>query len=137
MICLFEMEGRHNDFKAGFSGWTADTIIRNIPSTVENILKTEKIPTEKIELIKAELAFLPHDQDLNNSSILKDILTELKDFIIPLFKRKSNYDIIGKFYEEFLRYAGVANVKKGIVLTPRHITTLFTDLIDIRINDVF
>lgn len=137
MICLFEMEGRHNDFKAGFSGWTADTIIRNIPSTVENILKAEKIPTEKIELIKAELAFLPHDQSLIYSSVLKDILTELKDFIIPLFKRKSNYDIIGKFYEEFLRYAGVANVKKGIVLTPRHITTLFTDLIDIRINDVF
>ena len=95
------------------------------------------MPVEKIELIKAELAFLPHDRDLNNSLILTDILKELRDFIIPLFKRKSNYDIIGKFYEEFLRYAGVANVKKGIVLTPRHITTLFTELIELKTNDVF
>jgi len=136
MICLFEIDGRHNDFKAGFINWTADTIINNIPTTVEKTLKTEKVPIEKIELIKAELAFLPHDQDLNNSTILKDILKELRDFIIPLFKRKTNYDIIGKFYEEFLRYAGVANVKKGIVLTPRHITTLFTELIDLKTNDV-
>ena len=137
MICLFEVEGRPNDFKAGFISWTADTIISNIPSTMEKILKAEEISSEKIELIKAELAFLPHDQDLSNSTILCDILKELKDFIIPLFKRKSNYDIIGKFYEEFLRYAGVANVKKGIVLTPRHITSLFTDLIDIKTNDIF
>jgi len=58
--------------------------------------------------------------------------------LFPLFggRGKNNYDIIGKFYEEFLRYAGVANVKKGIVLTPHHITALFTDLVDIRTNDV-
>ncbi|MCL1808446.1 MAG: SAM-dependent methyltransferase [Clostridiales bacterium] len=136
MICLFEGKGQRNDFKADFVNWAADTIISNIPSTVEKNLKTENVPIEKIALIKAELAFLPHDQDLNNSPILQDILMELRDFVIPLFKRKSNYDIIGKFYEEFLRYAGVANVKKGIVLTPRHITSLFTELIELKTNDV-
>ncbi len=137
MICLFDVKGIQNDFKTGYNGWSATTIIQNIPSTVNNILASEKIPTDKIELIKSELGFLSHDQDLNSSDILKDILNELRDFIIPLFTRKSNYDIIGKFYEEFLRYAGVANVKKGIVLTPRHITTLFTELVDIKVNDVF
>ena len=48
----------------------------------------------KGDLIKAELAFLAHDQDLLSSDILKDILNELRDNVIPLFKRKSNYDII-------------------------------------------
>ena len=137
MICLFDVKSIQNDFKTGYNSWSATTIIQNIPLTVNNILTTEKIPSDKIELIKTELGFLAHDQDLNSTSVLKDILNELRDFIIPLFNRKSSYDIIGKFYEEFLRYAGVANVKKGIVLTPRHITTLFTDLIDIRVNDVF
>ena len=33
---------------------------------------------------------------------IKDILDELKSNVIPLFERKTNYDIIGKFYEEFL-----------------------------------
>ena len=64
-------------------------------------------------------------------------MEELERNVVPLFNKKTNYDIIGKFYEEFLRYAGIANVKKGIVLTPHHITTLFTNLIDIKINDVF
>lgn len=136
MICLFDMKDKANDFKDYYNGWSADTIVTNIPTTLQKILTSEDIPTDKIDLIKAELAFLAHDQDLNTSDILKDILNELKDFIIPLFKRNSNYDIIGKFYEEFLRYAGVANVKKGIVLTPRHITALFTELIDMKFNDV-
>ena len=137
MICLFDLKGKQNDFKLGYNAWSSQTIVNNIPSTLQSILSSEDIPSDKIDLIKAELAFLAHDQDLLSSDILKDILNELRDNVIPLFKRKSNYDIIGKFYEEFLRYAGVANVKKGIVLTPRHITTLFTDLVDLRLNDVF
>ncbi|MBS4018939.1 MAG: N-6 DNA methylase [Dechloromonas sp.] len=136
MICLFEVDGFQNDFRNGYSAWSAPTIIKNIPPTVKQILARESIPTEKIEVINAGLTFMEHDQDLNNTNVLKDILNELRDSVIPLFKRKSNYDIIGKFYEEFLRYAGVANVKKGIVLTPRHITSLFVELIDLRVNDI-
>lgn len=137
MICLFEIKGVQNDFKNGYNSWSPETIVDNIPKTVKKVLSNEKLPEEKINVLLAELAFMEHDQDLNNHTILKDILNELSEVVIPLFERKSNYDIIGKFYEEFLKYAGVANVKKGIVLTPRHITTLFTELIDIKINDVF
>ncbi len=137
MICLFEVKGAQNDFKNGYNSWAPETIVNNIPKTVKKVLSGEKLPEEKINVLLAELAFMEHDQDLNSQSILKDILNELSDVVIPLFDRKSNYDIIGKFYEEFLKYAGVANVKKGIVLTPRHIGALFTELIDIKINDVF
>lgn len=137
MICLFEVDDISNDFKNNYNSWTlCSTIVTNIPTTVKTILLSEEIPDKKINILLAELEFIKYDQDLNNTSILKDILNELRDTVIPLFKRKSNYDIIGKFYEDFLRYAGVANVKKGIVLTPHHITTLFTELIDIKVNDV-
>ncbi|MCI8306999.1 MAG: N-6 DNA methylase [Lachnospiraceae bacterium] len=137
MICLFEIKGTQNDFKNGYNSWSPETIVNNIPKTIKKVLSIEKLPEEKINVLLAELAFMEHEQDLNNLTILKDILNELSDTVIPFFERKSNYDIIGKFYEEFLKYAGVANVKKGIVLTPRHIATLFTELIDIKINDVF
>lgn len=138
MICLFEVDGMHNDFKDGYNSWSSDMIVSNIQKTVEKILKKENIPKEKIDVLIEELSFLEFEQDLNNNelNILRNILDELKKNIIPLFKKKSNYDIIGKFYEEFLRYAGISNVKKGIVLTPQHVTTLFTDLVDIKYNDV-
>jgi hypothetical protein len=136
MICLYDRDNIPNDFKNSYANWEIINIIRNIPTTIEDILSNEGIDNEKINVLVNELAFIKTDNDLNASNILKDILKELEDNVIPLFNKKTNYDIIGKFYEEFLRYAGVANVKKGIVLTPSHITKLFTELIDIKTNDV-
>ena len=136
MICLYDKNNVANDFKKSYSNWSIMNIIRNIPTTISDILSNEGIDTQKINVLTNELAFIKTDNDLNSSEILKEILRELEDNVIPLFNKKTNYDIIGKFYEEFLRYAGVANVKKGIVLTPSHITTLFTELIDFKTNDV-
>ncbi|HEX2786285.1 MAG TPA: N-6 DNA methylase [Ignavibacteria bacterium] len=136
MICLYEKDDFPNDFKKSYGGWNPKTIITNIPTTIKEILQNEGIDNEKIEVLINELSFIKTDNDLISSEILNEILKELEDNVIPLFNKKTNYDIIGKFYEEFLRYAGVTNVKKGIVLTPNHITRLFTDLIDIKTNDV-
>lgn len=136
MICLYDKDNVANDFKRSYSTWTIKNIIRNIPTTVADILSGEGIDDEKIKVLINELAFITTDNDLNDSTVLQEILKELEDNVIPLFNKKTNYDIIGKFYEEFLRYAGISNVKKGIILTPNHITRLFTELIDIKTNDV-
>ena len=138
MICLYPTKGLCNDFKANYASWSARTIVNNIPLTVKEVLADEGIPRRKIDVIVNELAFIDTDNDLNNSEerLLIRILDELEHVVIPLFSKRSNFDIVGKFYEEFLRYAGVSNVKKGIVLTPRHITELFTELIDLKYNDV-
>ncbi len=135
MICLYPKDSGA-DFKNSYSSWSTQTIIRNIPTTISDILESEKIDKSKIEVLTNELTFIKTDNDLNSTNILKDILKELEEKVIPLFDKRTSYDIIGKFYEEFLRYAGITNVKKGIILTPNHITTLFTDLIDIKTNDV-
>lgn len=112
MICLYEKNNFHNDFKSNYLQWSVRNIIRNIPTTIEDILLNENIDINKINVLKNELAFINTDTDLNDTEILKEILTELEDNVIPLFNKQSSYDIIGKFYEEFLRYAGIANVKK-------------------------
>ncbi|MCK5460051.1 N-6 DNA methylase, partial [Candidatus Parcubacteria bacterium] len=135
MICLYPKESGA-DFKNSYSSWNTQTIIRNIPTTISDVLASEKIDKNKIEVLTNELTFIKTDNDLISTDILKDILKELEEKVIPLFEKKTSYDIIGKFYEEFLRYAGITNVKKGIVLTPNHITTLFTELIEIRTNDI-
>lgn len=143
MICLHKVkknkENFINDFPEHYRTYQPLTIISRVLETVKNVLKIEGVPVEKLQALTTELAFLTSDQTLSTTSILKDILIELETAVIPLFRNQfstnSNYDIIGKFYEEFLKYAGVSNVKKGIVLTPRHITSLFTKLIDLKDND--
>ncbi len=138
MICLHKGKC-NNDFPEHYKTYSPDTLVSNLLTTAVKILKKEGVPAEKLDVLETELAFLRTDTVLNNSDILKQILDELQTSVIPLFNNgfasTSNYDIIGKFYEEFLKYAGVSNVKKGIVLTPRHITTLFTELIDLKEND--
>lgn len=134
MICLYD-PNNDNDFKHSYASFNADTIADTIPLRVKKNLEKEYIPSEKIDVLVNELAFLKTDIHLRSTSTLKDILIELQQNVIPLFDKHSSYDIIGKFYEEFLRYAGITNVKKGIVLTPHHITELFTKLINLKTND--
>lgn len=138
MICLHTGKVPNN-FPEHYKTYSPDELITNILPTSLKILKAEGIPEEKLKVLETELAFLKTDTSLNSNNILKQILEELENNVMPLFKNNfsttSNYDIIGRFYEEFLKYAGVSNVKKGIVLTPRHITTLFTELIEIKDND--
>lgn len=136
MICLYEKDNFGNVFKNSYHNYNIINIIRNIPTTINDILINEDIDQSKIDILLNELAFIKTDKDLNDTQILKEILIELENNVIPLFNKQTSYDIIGKFYEEFLRYAGIANVKKGIVLTPNHITKLFTELIDIKTNDI-
>lgn len=133
MICLYD-NGSY--FKNHYQNMDTQTIINNIPATVNEILRVEGIDINKIEILNNQLSFINTDKDLTTTSILKDTLQELENNVLPLFSTQTTYDIIGKFYEEFLRYAGIANVKKGIVLTPNHITTLFTELIDLKTDDV-
>ena len=47
---------------------------------------------------------------------------------------QTDTDFLGMFYEAFLRY-GYDNNALGIVFTPRHITRLCVDLIDVKPND--
>jgi type I restriction-modification system DNA methylase subunit len=48
---------------------------------------------------------------------------------------KSGKDILGKFYEAFLKYGNGAK-ELGIVLTPRHITRFAAEVLDIQANDL-
>ena len=68
-------------------------------------------------------------------SPLRYFAKKLEDKVIHHFKQNTNYDILGNFYGEFVKYGGSDGNGLGIVLTPNHITTLMTELINILPND--
>lgn len=45
-------------------------------------------------------------------------------------------DYLGRFYGEFMSYSGGDGQNLGIVLTPKHITELFCDLLDLKPTDI-
>lgn len=48
---------------------------------------------------------------------------------------KSSEDYLGRFYGEFMSYSGGDGQSLGIILTPKHITELFSDLVDLKPTD--
>lgn len=69
-------------------------------------------------------------------STAKYFISYLQKFVFPLIKHSNiGYDVLGRFYIEFIRYAQ-SQQKQGLVLTPPHITEFFCDLAELRLTDV-
>lgn len=140
LISLFESKNSRyrNNFRDQFEQYTPKQLMNQIGIVVPEILGEdgENLPKEKIDMIMSKFGALANERVLLESDTIKTILVKLRDDVIPLFETKHNYDIIGKFYQEFLRYAGIVDVQSGIVLTPEHVTELFTHLVDLKQNDI-
>jgi type I restriction enzyme M protein len=59
----------------------------------------------------------------------------LKENILEAIQKNTNEDILGRFYGEFVRYSGGDGQTLGVVLTPKHITEIFCDLIELTPED--
>ena len=66
---------------------------------------------------------------------VKNLIKEIEENVSPFLRNYKQYDVMGRFYNEFLRYAN-GDGGLGIVLTPRHITELFTDLAEVNKDSV-
>ena len=71
-----------------------------------------------------------------NESPLAHIIQEIDNEVRPFTQNHYDYDIIGNFYGEFIRYTGGDAQGLGIVLTPKHITEIFADLAKLNKNSV-
>jgi len=74
-----------------------------------------------------------HDQSVE---VAKEMIDYLHQNVYPLMDmEQSGFDVLGRFYTEFIRYAG-SEQSQGLVLTPAHITDLFCDLANVNSNDI-
>lgn len=82
--------------------------------------------TTKINEVDSTLGKTPlkHYTEFINNNIFKTIN-----------RVSSSEDYLGRFYGEFMSYSGGDGQTLGIVLTPRHITDLFCELVDIKPDD--
>lgn len=72
----------------------------------------------------------------NTLETAKYFFAYLNKNVLPLVEHSNiGYDVLGRFYVEFIRYAQ-SQQKQGLVLTPPHITELFCDLADLRLVDI-
>ncbi len=105
--------------------------VRNKESIVNEFNKILNEPIFKQERIKRG------KEERQTIQIVKeDFIDYLFKNVHPLIKMEdAGIDVLGKFYTEFIRYAG-SSQKQGLVLTPTHVTEFFADLANITSSTV-
>ncbi len=116
----------HSDF-----AMESDTVIEHINTNVGAASRNF------VDLKSDRRIFLARTLELSTEahglrSRVRDIVHQLERLNVRSIMR-SGVDFLGQFYETFLRYGQDAK-KLGIVFTPRHITRMCAELLDIQLG---
>lgn len=65
------------------------------------------------------------------AGIFKEIISRISENVWPYINIYHDFDVVGQFYGEFLKYTAGDKKALGIVLTPRHIAELFSLLANV------
>lgn len=124
-------------FKVSYSNYTIPYDLAN--ALVDNVitqLRNASIEPDKLENLKNQFSFIRTDTSLSNQDgVLKKFIDDIDRNINPFIRTHKYFDILGQLYIEFLRYAN-SDKGLGIVLTPPHITELFTELAQVNKNSI-
>ena len=126
------------------NGDKVDTDGNKIYSAIDKNLQRSKVsPTVKKDKLLTQFAVIKDTRILNEvnptlgKTPLKYYAEQIYDNIYKTIKyTKTAEDYLGRFYGEFMSYSGGDGQSLGIILTPKHITQLFCDLVDLKPDDI-
>lgn len=144
-VLLALREAEYKNFSLeDLTGDDINTDGEKIFSAIESNLKRSKVaPEVKRDKIISQFSIIKDTQVLNeiNETLKKTPLKHFAEFLYDKIYKSIKYsssseDYLGRFYGEFMSYSGGDGQTLGIVLTPKHITDLFCELVDIQANDI-
>ena len=100
---------------------------------VQPVVKKEKV-LNQFNIIKDRSILSTYNDNLAKTP-LKSFAEYIKNNILDAVLANTTEDVLGRFYGEFISYGGGDGQTLGVVLTPKHITELFSDLIDLKPTD--
>ena len=122
-------------------------LIQELINACERVLKSNDLDQHKTRVVIDEYSKFKNNVAFTNqksynrkkkkdepNTILRDFIIRIHQEILP-YINNSEFDVLGKFYTQFIRYAG-SDKKTGLVLTPTHITDFFCEAVDLGENDV-
>lgn len=137
-------------FINGYQSYTNNEnprLMKFIITGCKNVLEDKKLENDKIKVIIDEYSKYQNSKRFIHeyikdkktkkdkpNTVLRDLIKDINDHILP-YIQSDKFDVLGKFYTQFIRYAG-SDKKTGLVLTPSHITDFFCDLIPLTKNDI-
>ncbi len=141
LLALREIE--HGFSLNNLTGDTITTDGQKIYNQIENNLKRANVsPEVKRDKLLSQFSIIKDNTKINeiNSTLGKTPIKHFAEFLFNSIYQSirfssSSEDYLGRFYGEFMSYSGGDGQSLGIVLTPKHITELFCDLLDLKPDD--
>lgn len=124
-------------FKTSYAKKTTPKSLADfLTKTVSEKLEEANISGKKLENLNIQFGFIKTDTSLSTKDkLLKELINEIDANINQFIKTHEYFDVLGQLYIEFLRYAN-SDKGLGIVLTPPHITDLFSELAQVNKNSI-
>ena len=111
-------------------------LANSLVQTVSNELESANISGNKLNNLNIQFSFIKTDTSLSKKDkVLKELIDEIDENVNQFIKTHEYFDVLGQLYIEFLRYAN-SDKGLGIVLTPPHITELFSELAQVNKNSI-
>ena len=142
LLALREMEFKNFSIDS-LTGDDTTTDGEKIYEAIEKNLKRANVsPQVKKDKLLSQFLVIKDTKAINevNEYLKKTPLKHYTEFLYENIYKNIKYiqspeDYIGRFYGEFMSYSGGDGQSLGIVLTPKHITELFCDLVELKPTD--
>lgn len=125
---------RNQAFSKSFDLHTPEELQREWMRVIKTEIQKAEIPQAKKDNMTQPYSSISVHPELGKASKgypkgpLHELIRLLNEKVWPFISVYHDFDVVGQFYGEFLKYTGGDKKALGIVLTPRHITELFAAL---------
>ena len=142
LLALREMEFKNFSIES-LTGDETTTDGEKIYEAIEKNLKRANVsPQVKKDKLLSQFLVIKDTKAINeiNEYLNKTPLKHYTEFLYDNIYKNIKYiqspeDYVGRFYGEFMSYSDGDAQSLGIVLTPKHITELFCDLVELKPTD--
>lgn len=131
---------RSEAFSKSFDVLKPDKLQSEWLRVIRDEIQAAEIPKAKKESMTQPYSSIAVHPELGKAikaypkGVLHELIARLSKKVWPFISVYHDFDVVGQFYGEFLKYAGGDKKSLGIVLTPRHITELFALLANVNKN---
>ncbi|MFA5403480.1 MAG: N-6 DNA methylase [Ignavibacteria bacterium] len=117
-------------------------LAKKLIDAIEEVIDEAVIPKGKKKTMLQPFSFINVHPELSKvdsrtlETPLYKLICDIDIHVKPFIDIYKNFDVIGQFYGEFLRYTGGDKKGLGIVLTPKHVTEIFAKIANLTTKSV-
>lgn len=129
---------RNKAFSASYSLHTPSQLQKEWMRVIQEEIQRSDIPQAKKDNMTQPYSSIAVHPELGKATKaypkgpLHELIERLNSKVWPFISVYHDFDVVGQFYGEFLKYTGGDKKALGIVLTPRHTTELFALLANVN-----